>query len=234
MTSLSTPSDHAGHDAREMAGEPTHEEALLALLRTRRSVRRFRPEAPDEATIARLLDAAVLAPSASNKQPWRFLVVASRETIARMADAVRAASAEVASHVTPESRDAFRAYGDYFVRFEAAPIVVVPICRAQRVLSHLVDAELPARAREIVRAMERDSALAATSLALGNLLLAAHAAGLGASAMTGPLLARDALVEILGVPPGWDLVAVVPLGFPDEEPRPTERKQADKVTRWIR
>jgi nitroreductase len=90
----------------------------------------------------------------------------------------------------------------------------------------------PADAERIAD-MERDSGVIGTSLALENLLLAAHAAGLGASGMTGPLVARDALREILDVPPSWHIVALVPLGFPAEQPAPTERKPVERVARWI-
>jgi len=71
-------------------------------------------------------------------------------------------------------------------------------------------------------------------LAMQNLLLAAHAAGLGASGMTGPLVAADALREILRIPQSWHIAALVPIGYPDEEPTPTARKTVDHVTRWIR
>ena len=82
--------------------------------------------------------------------------------------------------------------------------------------------------------IERDSGLVGTSLGLMNLLLACHSRGLGASAMTGPLLAEAKLKSLLEVPASWGIVALVPLGYPAEEPAPTERKQVDKVTRWIR
>jgi nitroreductase len=207
---------------------------LEELLRTRRSVRRFKPELPDEALVERVIELATLAPSASNKQPWRWIVVQRRETIAAMAAAVRGATATIAAHVPLESADAFRAYGDYFTRFESAPLVVVPIHRGHTVLSNLVDAALPGTLREQIGVMERDSGLIGTSLALMNLLLAAHAEGLGASAMTGPLIAARELKALLGVPESWGIVALVPLGHADESPRPTERKPAERVTRWIR
>jgi coenzyme F420-0:L-glutamate ligase/coenzyme F420-1:gamma-L-glutamate ligase len=81
--------------------------------------------------------------------------------------------------------------------------------------------------------MERDSGLIGTSMAMQNLLLAAHAAGLGASGMTGPLVAADGIREILQIPPAWHIAALVPIGYPAEEPVP-ERKSVDHVTRWVR
>ncbi|WP_437683379.1 nitroreductase family protein [Sorangium sp. So ce131] len=207
---------------------------LDELLRSRRSVRSFRPDPPPDEVVERLIELAVTAPSASNKQPWRFVVVKRPEVIAAMAGAVREAAATVAEHVPPDSQEAFAAYGDYFTRFEGAPVVIAPIFRGHTVLSNLVAPSLPAELHEAVVALERDSGLVGASLALMSLLLAAHDAGLGASAMTGPLLAARRLKEILGVPASWGIVALVALGYAAGEPRPTERKAGSKVTRWIR
>jgi nitroreductase len=63
--------------------------------------------------------------------------------------------------------------------------------------------------------------------------LMAHALGLGASGMTGPLLAEPALRSILEVPDGWGIVALVPIGWPAEDPASTDRKPVDKVVRWL-
>jgi nitroreductase len=207
---------------------------LIDLLARRRSVRCFKPEPPSDELVREVLRAATLAPSASNKQPWRFFVVKNRSVIATMAAAVRVAVEEIAQHVPADSEAAFRAYGDYFTRFEAAPVVIVPIHRGHAILSQLADPALPAGRAELIRVMERDSGLVGTSLALMNLLLAAHDLGLGASGMTGPLIAADALKTILGVPSSWGIVALVPIGYPDETPKVTQRKDVERVIRWIR
>lgn len=207
--------------------------AVYEAMRSRRSVRRFRSDPVPRETVMQLLEAAVTAPSASNKQPWRFLVVEDRGRIERMAQAVREATAHVAAHIPESSQPAFRAYGDYFTRFEHAPAVIVPIHRPTTVLSNLVDDALDDGSRKTIARMEEQSALVGTSLALQNLLLMAHAIGLGASGMTGPLVAEPALRAILDVPDGWGIVAIVPIGWPAEDPSPTERKPVDKVVRWL-
>ena len=200
-----------------------------AFLSERRSVRRFRSEPPPREVIESLIASAVTAPSASNKQPWRFLVVQRRSLIEAMAAAVRAEVERVARAIDPAFEESFRAYGDYFTRFENAPITIVPLFRPLTVLSNMI-ADEDASA---IRAMERDSGLIGTSLAMQNLLLAAHAAGLGASGMTGPLIAMGALRELLRVPPSWEIAALVPVGYPDETPPPTARKSPEKVTQWL-
>ena len=206
---------------------------LLQAMRERRSVRRFKPDPVGRDVITKIVEAAITAPSASNKQPWRFLVVEDRARITRMAEAVREATSLVSAHIPEASQPAFRAYGDYFTRFEDAPAVIVPIHRAMSVLSSLVDDALPQDTRTTVRRMEEQSGLVGTSLALMNLLLMAHALGLGASGMTGPLVAEPALRAILEVPEGWGIVALVPIGFPAEDPAPTDRKPVDKIIRWL-
>jgi nitroreductase len=50
------------------------------LIRVRRSVRGYRPDEPAEDQIARVLSAAVVAPTAANLQPWTFVVVTDAET----------------------------------------------------------------------------------------------------------------------------------------------------------
>ena len=206
---------------------------ITDLMKSRRSVRRFKPEAPPRERIEALLEAAVSAPSASNKQPWRFLVVTRRSTIEALAAAVRESTDRIARHVEPAMEASFRAYGDYFTRFEGAPVVIVCLFRRLTLLSNLVDARLPADDRARIELMERDSGLMGAAMALENLLLAAHEGGLGASGMTGPLVASDRIRAILEVPPSWETAAFVPVGWPAEEPPPTDRKPAEKVTTWI-
>jgi nitroreductase len=65
------------------------------------------------------------------------------------------------------------------------------------------------------------------ALAMQNLVLAAHALGLG----TVFIGAFDALkvTEILEVPEGFVVVAMTPLGYPDEEPIPTPRKELAEI-----
>ena len=63
---------------------------LEAVLRGRRSVRDFTPEPVGEETIRELIDAAVRAPSASNRQPWSFTVVLDRALLDRLSEAAKA------------------------------------------------------------------------------------------------------------------------------------------------
>ena len=206
---------------------------LHALLGARRSVRRFRPDPVPRALVTRLLEAAVLAPSASNQQPWRFFVIESAARRAELVAAVREVVKQVVEHVPADSRPTLASYGDYFTRFEDAPVVIAPLSRGLPLLGHLVDPFTPPELRARIVHVEAHSGVVGTSLALQNLLLTAHSLGLGASLMTGPLLAEPELAKILGAPRGWSLVGLVPVGYPDEAPRITDRKALAHVVRFL-
>ena len=205
---------------------------LEETIRGRRSIRRYRDEPPPRETIEQLLSVASLAPSASNKQPWRFFACDDRATIDRMAAAVQESVDRIARRVDERMIDAFRAYGDYFVRFRAAPVVIVPAFREMAVLSHMVDGEVTDEDRARIAELEFNSGIVSASLALQNLMLYAHSLGLGTSSMTGPLLAGPAIKSILGIPASWRIVAIVPVGYPAEAPAPTTRKSVEDVVRW--
>ncbi len=207
---------------------------MIELMRTRRSVRRFKPDALRRDQVEALVEAAITAPSASNKQPWRFFVVTDRARIEALAAAVQQRLDAIVARLDDSAAAQVRDYGRYFVRFVDAPCLIVPVCRTMRVLSHLLPGDaMPADWAADVDTMERHSALVSTSLAVQNLLLAAHAMGLGASALAGPLIAAGPLQAELGIPADWHIVCLVAAGHPDEEPTPPSRKPVDAVIRWI-
>lgn len=203
------------------------------VIRSRRSVRRYQRTPLDRKLIERLIEIAVQAPSASNKQPWRYFVVDSRPTIERMAVVVAAAVEKIVAEIDEQFMDAFRNYGDYFVRFREAPVLIVPIFRELDVLTGLLRPGAEERLREQIRSMEYSSGIISTSLAIENLMLYAHSIGLGSSCMTGPLVAVDELRQLLGVPRSWHVACVIALGYPDEAPVAPSRKPAASVIRWV-
>jgi nitroreductase len=206
---------------------------LRETLISRRSVRSFKKEHPGRERIEELIEMAITAPSASNKQPWRFFITDDRLIIDQMTAAVSNAIDQILIHIEPQYMDAFRAYGDYFVRFANAPVVIAAAFREIAVLSNLVNSSIPKNYLEEIRKMEYSSGLTSTSLAIQNLMLYAHSVGLGTSCMTGPLVAAGQLKAIYKIPSSWDLAAIIAAGFPDETPAVTSRKQSESVIRWI-
>lgn len=206
---------------------------ILNLMKTRRSVRRFKPDVPDRAVLEQLIDAATTAPSASNKQAWRFLITTDRERIANLAERVRQQVATIRDHIEPRWQGAFSAYGQYFTRFEDAPVLIAALAKPMKLLSGLVDEDFPREALSTLQRLEERSAWISTSLAIQNLLLMAHHLGLGATVMTGPLVVPGAVRDLMQISGTWEAVAFLALGYPDETPAAPARKPLTQVIRWL-
>jgi coenzyme F420-0:L-glutamate ligase/coenzyme F420-1:gamma-L-glutamate ligase len=73
-------------------------------------------------------------------------------------------------------------------------------------------------------------AVQSTAMATQNLLLAAHAEGLGACWMCAPLFCPDRVAEALRLPKGWDPQALVTLGRPANSGKPAARHPVEAVT----
>lgn len=61
-------------------------EKCLEFLKTRRSIRKFKPKPVSEDLIFKILDVARYAPSAGNRQPWEFIIVKDKEKIKKLAE----------------------------------------------------------------------------------------------------------------------------------------------------
>jgi nitroreductase len=64
-------------------------ETLIETIFSRRSIRKYTEEPVPEEKVRTILEAAMAAPSASNRKPWHFVVVTEKETLNRLADAHR-------------------------------------------------------------------------------------------------------------------------------------------------
>jgi len=197
---------------------------LLSLLQSRRSVRRFRPDALPAGTVERLVEAARWAPSAGNRQAWRILSVTNAATRDAMARAAADGVARLRAGLREDLRGAADLYMKNFLHFTSAPLLLVFVYRAG---TDALRAGLTADPRP-----ERES-LSSVSAAIQNLLLAAHALGLGACWMTGPLVAAPELAALLPLPPGWELAALVPVGVPGEHPAAPPRRDAARLLQRV-
>jgi nitroreductase len=112
-------------------------------------------------------------------------------------------------------------------------VVLTVLFRPVTMLTYVLKPAVPEKFTDMARTMGRQSGLVSTSLAVQNLLLAAHEAGLGAACMTGPLMAREQIRRELGLQPSWDIAMLVALGHPASVPENPGRKPVDKVLKWI-
>jgi nitroreductase len=205
-------------------------DTLLEIMRGRRSVRDFSGEDVTTAEVRALVEAAGHAPSNNNRQAWRFLAVRSREVRTRLRKAVEARIAGLERALTsPEEKAGLEEYGRYLTFFADAPVLLVVLYKRSPAFLESLLGKAGAPPAEGTLPAEGFSA----AMAVQNLLLAAHAMGLGACCATGPLIAAGELREILHIPPAYLIAALVPVGRP-AGPTPTRpRKPVDQILEVI-
>jgi coenzyme F420-0:L-glutamate ligase/coenzyme F420-1:gamma-L-glutamate ligase len=176
----------------------------METLHTRRSIRRYTDAPLDRAAIEQLLGAALCAPSAHNSQPWRFAVLITSEAKAQLAHAMAARfrAERLAGGAAPEQVE--EEVGRSISRITSAPVVIV----ACLTMADLLPAD------DKLAQAEHTMAVQGVAAAIQNLLLAAHAQGLGACWMCAPLFAPDEARAALALPGDWEPQALVTLGHP--------------------
>ena len=179
---------------------------LMDAIRSRRAVRDYTDAPVERSVIERLIDAAILAPSAMNLQPWAFAVLLGRERIE--AYAKRAKEWLLASLAQTSYEPAIRHMLEdpQFVLFYHAPALVVVLAKSSGTQS------------------AEDCCLAAE-----NLMLAARSEGLGSCwiGFARPWLDLPTTKAELNLPEHYHVVAPIILGYPKTWPESHGRKPAE-------
>lgn len=193
---------------------------FAGLFRNRRSIRRYKDTEVPLGVVENLLEAAVTAPSAHNRQPWRFAVLKDPVTKQRLANAMgerlrqdRMRDGDPADAV---EADVARS----IVRISGAPVAIV-------VSLTMEDMDVYPDSRRA--AAERHMAVQSTAMAIENMLLAAHAAGLGASIMCAPLFCPEVVRAALPLPAAWEPQALATLGYPASDGKPYRRRPLQEL-----
>lgn len=190
------------------------EPQIYELMSTQRAIRRLRPDPIPDDVLARIMRAAVWAPTGGNQQPWRMILVRDTEAKGRLgalyaarweryAQRYRARIADAEPGVQDKENRTLAA-GDYLAEhFGECPVVAVVCFNPDRMA--VTDARL-----------DRVSVVGGGSVypAVQNLMLACRAEGVGCVLTT--LLCQDepAVKALLGIPDGWYTAAAVPMGYP--------------------
>ena len=205
------------------------EVGLLEGLATTRAIRRFTDEPVSDEDLAAIMWAATRAPSGSNRQPFRFVVlrdgpgataakgILGRTFRAGWAEKVAADGYRVGSGAegsSPKARTA-RAMQQFVDRFEAVLVVVLACLRRHRA-PHVSEG-------------------ASVYPACQNLLLAARARGLGGVMTMWHQPVAAELRAVLGMPDDVVLAATIPLGHPEGAHGPVRRRPVGELVyedRW--
>jgi coenzyme F420-0:L-glutamate ligase/coenzyme F420-1:gamma-L-glutamate ligase len=208
QTTVDAPESHSAED-------------LLALMRGRRSIRRYQPQPVPRAKLARMLEAARWGPSAHNRQPWRFVVVTGGEDRRRLADAMAVRLADDLRADGVDEETIAQDMGRSRRRLAGAPVLVL-VCLTMADMDTYPDGRR--------QHFEHTMAVQSVAMAAQNLLLMAHAQGFGACWMCAPLFCQETVREVLGLPADYEPQGVITLGYPAETRQKTREPLETRVT----
>ena len=206
---------------------------LIEVIKKRRSIRKFKSDKIPKKDIYDIVQVACLAPSAHNKQMWRFIAISNKDMLIGMKKAIMNEIEEISNW--PELKEAgvrakgMRAYSTFFVK---APLVFAVLVKPYHsMVDEILKLEgLKKRQSELLSSHVEIQSVAA---AVENLLLAAAEKGYGACWMCGPLIAAPVLDKILKIEKPWNLMALVPMGIPSQELKPKIVKKTEEVLEFI-
>jgi nitroreductase len=187
---------------------------------TLRAVRRFGDEPVSDEEIWTILEAATMAPSGGNRQPWNFIVIRDPETKRRIGEYYREAwDATYGKLTTPPSGSEPQGLG-----------------RAYRSAEHLAHhlAEVPVLIMVTTQGAGFGTSVTGSSIfpAVQNLMLAARALGLGSTITTLHRMHEAEVKKLLEIPDEIETMALIPVGRPRERFGPPRRLPVDQVTFW--
>ncbi len=192
-------------------------------IQQRRSLRRYHPAPVPRDLIETVLTAAIWAPSAHNRQPWRFAVIQQKQSKVALATAMGTRLRhDLEADNVPEAvieKDVARSYE----RITCAPVVIV-LCLTMVDMDSYPDEK---RANN-----EYLMAVQSTAMAGQNILLAAHELGLGACWMCAPLFVPDVVRQTLNLPEDWQPQALLTIGYPAQTREKTRRPLEESVL-WL-
>ncbi|MBI3699123.1 MAG: nitroreductase family protein [Afipia sp.] len=193
-------------------------------LKSRRSVRRFLPTCPDQEVLERVVSSATLAPSPHNRQPWRFAIVQDEGLRTKLAREMGSKLKEDRTLDGDDRDEIQRDVARSYDRIANAPVVIV-VALSMR--------EMDVYSDERRNRCEYLMAVQGAAMAGQNLLLAAHAEGLGACWMCGPLFCPSTVNQALGLPNDWEAQGLIALGYPAAHGTSKPRKPIGEVATFF-
>ena len=186
---------------------------LYEAIMNRRSHRFYKPDMPPKEALERVINSGLWAPSGTNAQPWEITMLAGRhrdEFVERAAHCITHMVPILKAAMVPEKGQ--QLVMKFFKDLGGAPVVIAVT------ISKVPDPGM------------MEAYIQSGAALMQNLLLAAHAEGLGTCWMTGPNFVATELLDYLGKP-DRHLLAITPIGYSAKEPPVPPRKERE--VRWL-
>ncbi|MFD9700660.1 nitroreductase family protein [Lentzea sp. NPDC059081] len=198
-------------------------DALEAIMTTR-AIRRFTGEPVSDDDLWTCLRAAQQAPSGGNVQPTRYLVVTDQDVRSKLGELYLSAFGRYAAAMPGRPTDAVSRRTGRSALHLARTLASVPV---------IVFFLMP-RTPSLVEGIDIGPVAASVYPAVQNFCLAARALGLGTTLTTVIRIHQAETLELLGVPDGWEIAAMVPLGHPAEKFSVAVRRDVADLTSFNR
>jgi len=193
----------------------------VTLVKTRRSIRKFKPLAVSREVIYSILNLAMWAPSAHNAQPWRCIVIDDNQVKVKLAEEMgRAWLSDMLSDGVAKEKAKEIIRLESWERVTKSPIVIV-VCLTMEDMH-----KYPDKRRQRAEYLMGVQSVAAF---IQTLLLSAHYHGLGACWVCAPLFCTSAVRKVLGLPKNIEPQAMITIGYADEKPTPPPRKELKDI-----
>jgi nitroreductase len=190
----------------------TEELSVFDVIHKRRSVRSYTSTPVPEEHITKILDAARMAPTSGNQQPWKFLVVQDRTKIDELMSVCIANSVKAYKARQNASAEELRKYEvkikAYLQNIFVAPVFIVVLVDMQSKWPSYNKFDGP--------------------LAAGYLMLAARALGYGTVFFT-DTIPDQVTKEVLSIPDRYQRICITPVGIPKEWPATPAKKKLDEL-----
>ncbi|QDH22976.1 nitroreductase family protein [Saccharibacillus brassicae] len=183
-------------------------------IRTRRSVGAVKNDEVPRQQIEQILEAGTWAPTHRRTEPWRFFVMQGEGRSKLAAALADTEAAEKGIDPSPEQREELLASA--LKKVSRSPVVIAVGCE-------------PVDSPKVIPLEETLS----VASAIQNMLLEAHALGLGAVWRSGSSCYHPLMAERFGLGPNGQMLGFLYVGYPDREPGEGKREPFESKTVWI-
>ena len=192
---------------------------LKEVIEKRRSIRNFTGETVPVPVLQELVKAASYAPSINNSQPWKFIAVTDSELLRKMSEAVHERIDNMFPAVDNKDIEIKKIVEGYSTFFENAPSLIVVLSEPYRAIIDNMLNNTDYSHKEI-NAIRNYPNIQTIGAAVEHILLRAVDLGYGGCWLSGLLVAKEELKQLLEIPEPYDIAACVAIGIPAEEPKP--------------
>ena len=200
--------------------------SFLLLAKSRRSIRKYTNQKVSHEVVEQLIEAASWAPSNHNRQGWKFIIFEDMTEIRSLAEKIRNfiknSIEEFPKLIAEQSQELVY----YSGAFEQAPVLILTM--------HKKSPAVGKRFMKLASSELASGEAVSTAMACQNLLLAAHALGLGTCIMTAPLLAGQIWKSLDNLPIGYEPTCLIAVGYPAETPQSPRRKKIEHIIEYRR